>query len=106
MHYLLMQSWHHFCFVTSLYMDTAQHSIGCDMLRAADACRRLVERLVGAGDPRTASIVAAIAEEERAHVAVGEHLQQQQQQLLGGLSFVQVCFSAESCCLVHCQRRD
>ncbi|WIA40303.1 hypothetical protein OEZ86_013674 [Tetradesmus obliquus] len=39
--------------------------------RGLDAGRRLVERLKGAGDPRTASIVAAIAEEERAHVAVG-----------------------------------
>lgn len=40
--------------------------------RGLDAGKRLAERLVGAGDARSASIVAAIAEEERAHVAVGE----------------------------------
>ena len=36
-----------------------------------DAGRRLAERLVGWGDNRTAAIVAQIAEEEKAHVAVG-----------------------------------
>ena len=40
--------------------------------RGLDAGKRLAERLVGAGDARSASIVAAIATEERAHVAVGE----------------------------------
>ena len=39
--------------------------------RGLDAGQRLVERLVGAGDRRSAAIVAQIAEEERAHVAVG-----------------------------------
>eukprot|EP00878_Enallax_costatus_P038076 GHUV01043224.1.p1 GENE.GHUV01043224.1~~GHUV01043224.1.p1 ORF type:complete len:182 (+),score=57.46 GHUV01043224.1:262-807(+) len=39
--------------------------------RGLDAGKRLAERLVGAGDARSASIVAAIATEERAHVAVG-----------------------------------
>lgn len=40
--------------------------------RGLDAGKRLAERLVGGGDNRSASIVAAIAVEERAHVAVGE----------------------------------
>jgi len=39
--------------------------------RGLDAGQRLVERLVGAGDKRSASIVELIAAEERAHVAVG-----------------------------------
>jgi hypothetical protein len=39
--------------------------------RGLDAGARLSGRLVGWGDNRTAAIVAAIAEEERAHVAVG-----------------------------------
>ena len=39
--------------------------------RGLDAGQRLAERLVGAGDARTAAIVARIADEERAHVAVG-----------------------------------
>lgn len=41
--------------------------------RGLDAGKRLAERLVGAGDGRSAAVVAAIAEEERAHVAVGEY---------------------------------
>lgn len=40
--------------------------------RGLDAGQRLATRLVGAGDNRSASIVNRIAEEERAHVAVGE----------------------------------
>jgi uncharacterized ferritin-like protein (DUF455 family) len=40
--------------------------------RGLDAGQRLAMRLVGAGDARSAAIVARIAEEERAHVAVGE----------------------------------
>jgi uncharacterized ferritin-like protein (DUF455 family) len=40
--------------------------------RGLDAGQRLVERLVGAGDKRTAGIVQQIALEEKAHVAVGE----------------------------------
>ncbi len=39
--------------------------------RGLDAGPRLVERLTGHGDGRSAAIVAAIASEERAHVAVG-----------------------------------
>ncbi|GLC43664.1 hypothetical protein PLESTM_001501600 [Pleodorina starrii] len=39
--------------------------------RGLDAGGRLVGRLVGFGDSRSAAVVAAIAEEERAHVAVG-----------------------------------
>lgn len=39
--------------------------------RGLDAGQRLAARLVGAGDARSASIVSKIAEEERAHVAVG-----------------------------------
>lgn len=39
--------------------------------RGLDAGQRLVGRLVGAGDKRSASIVARISDEERAHVAVG-----------------------------------
>lgn len=39
--------------------------------RGLDAGGRLAERLVGLGDPRSARIVARIAQEERAHVAVG-----------------------------------
>lgn len=39
--------------------------------RGLDAGQRLATRLVGAGDNRSASIVKRIAEEERAHVAVG-----------------------------------
>ncbi|KXZ48430.1 hypothetical protein GPECTOR_28g840 [Gonium pectorale] len=39
--------------------------------RGLDAGGRLVQRLVGAGDTRSAAVVALIAEEERAHVAVG-----------------------------------
>ncbi len=39
--------------------------------RGLDAGSRLAERLVGLGDTRSARIVARIAEEERAHVAVG-----------------------------------
>eukprot|EP01018_Ginkgo_biloba_P015831 Gb_22756 [translate_table: standard] len=39
--------------------------------RGLDAGPRLVQKLVGLGDNRTASIVAQIAEEEVAHVAVG-----------------------------------
>jgi len=39
--------------------------------RGLDAGCRLAERLVGWGDNRSASIVSKIAEEERAHVAVG-----------------------------------
>jgi hypothetical protein len=40
--------------------------------RGLDAGQRLATRLVGCGDNRSASIVSRIAEEERAHVAVGE----------------------------------
>ena len=40
--------------------------------RGLDAGQRLVERLVGAGDKRTAGVVRQIALEEKAHVAVGE----------------------------------
>lgn len=40
--------------------------------RGLDAGQRLATRLVGTGDNRSASIVNRIAEEERAHVAVGE----------------------------------
>jgi uncharacterized ferritin-like protein (DUF455 family) len=39
--------------------------------RGLDAGPRLVKRLVGLGDNRTAAIVRRISEEERAHVAVG-----------------------------------
>lgn len=39
--------------------------------RGLDAGPRLVEKLVGFGDNRTAAIVRQISEEERAHVAVG-----------------------------------
>lgn len=39
--------------------------------RGLDAGPRLAERLVGCGDNRTAAIVARIALEEKAHVAVG-----------------------------------
>lgn len=39
--------------------------------RGLDAGHRLTSRLVGLGDNRTAAIVRRIAEEERAHVAVG-----------------------------------
>ncbi|EFJ49236.1 hypothetical protein VOLCADRAFT_104455 [Volvox carteri f. nagariensis] len=39
--------------------------------RGLDAGSRLVSRLVGFGDPRSAAVVSLIAEEERAHVAVG-----------------------------------
>jgi uncharacterized ferritin-like protein (DUF455 family) len=39
--------------------------------RGLDAGHRLAQRLVGLGDARSAAIVARIAEEERAHVAVG-----------------------------------
>lgn len=39
--------------------------------RGLDAGQRLSERLVGWGDNRSAAIVAKIADEERAHVAVG-----------------------------------
>lgn len=39
--------------------------------RGLDAGERLAERLVGWGDNRSAAIVAKIAEEEKAHVAVG-----------------------------------
>jgi len=41
--------------------------------RGLDAGPRLAERLVGAGDNRTAAIVRRIADEELAHVAVGVH---------------------------------
>jgi uncharacterized ferritin-like protein (DUF455 family) len=40
--------------------------------RGLDAGQRLATRLVGSGDKRSASIVNRIAEEERAHVAVGK----------------------------------
>eukprot|EP00879_Flechtneria_rotunda_P014811 GHRR01015475.1.p1 GENE.GHRR01015475.1~~GHRR01015475.1.p1 ORF type:complete len:440 (+),score=157.52 GHRR01015475.1:451-1770(+) len=40
--------------------------------RGLDAGKRLVERLVGAEDQRSASIVAVIATEEKAHVALGK----------------------------------
>lgn len=40
--------------------------------RGLDAGPRLAERLVGCGDNRTAAIVARIALEEKAHVAVGQ----------------------------------
>lgn len=39
--------------------------------RGLDAGQRLAQRLVGWGDNRTAAIVAQIADEEKAHVAVG-----------------------------------
>jgi len=39
--------------------------------RGLDAGQRLVDRLVGVGDKRTAGIVARIALEEKAHVAIG-----------------------------------
>lgn len=39
--------------------------------RGLDAGPRLVQKLVGFGDHRTSEIVAKIAEEEVAHVAVG-----------------------------------
>ncbi|XP_024019084.1 uncharacterized protein LOC21385874 [Morus notabilis] len=41
--------------------------------RGLDAGPRLVQRLVGFGDLRTSNIVARIADEEVAHVAVGVH---------------------------------
>ncbi|KAL5573742.1 hypothetical protein UlMin_023339 [Ulmus minor] len=41
--------------------------------RGLDAGPRLVQRLIGFGDLRTSNIVARIAEEEVAHVAVGVH---------------------------------
>ncbi|XP_059663226.1 uncharacterized protein LOC132308941 [Cornus florida] len=41
--------------------------------RGLDAGPRLVQRLVGFGDCRTSNIVARIADEEVAHVAVGVH---------------------------------
>jgi hypothetical protein len=40
--------------------------------RGLDAGQRLVARLMGLGDRRTAGIVAQIALEEKAHVAIGE----------------------------------
>lgn len=40
--------------------------------RGLDAGPRLAERLVGCGDNRSAAIVARIALEEKAHVAVGK----------------------------------
>ena len=40
--------------------------------RGLDAGPRLVEKLVGCGDNRSAAIVSRIALEEKAHVAVGE----------------------------------
>ena len=40
--------------------------------RGLDSGQRLAEKLVGWGDNRTAAIVARIATEERAHVAVGK----------------------------------
>lgn len=71
----------------SLYLDFAQragcHASAADLsarlaivpmcqeARGLDAGPRLVEKLVGLGDNRTAAIVRRIAEEERAHVAVG-----------------------------------
>ena len=39
--------------------------------RGLDAGPRLVQRLIGFGDVRSAGIVQRIAEEEEAHVAVG-----------------------------------
>ena len=39
--------------------------------RGLDAGPKLTERLIGAGDPRSAAIVRRISEEEQAHVAVG-----------------------------------
>lgn len=39
--------------------------------RGLDAGPRLVERLVGAGDSRSAAVVKQICDEEMAHVAVG-----------------------------------
>lgn len=42
--------------------------------RGLDAGDRLAQRLVGMGDNRTSAIVRRIAEEERAHVAVGAWL--------------------------------
>lgn len=39
--------------------------------RGLDAGAKLADRLVGLGDSRSAAIVARIAEEERAHVAIG-----------------------------------
>lgn len=39
--------------------------------RGLDAGPRLVQKLIGFGDHRTSNIVAKIAEEEVAHVAVG-----------------------------------
>lgn len=39
--------------------------------RGLDAGSRLASRLVGGGDARSAAVVALIAAEERAHVAVG-----------------------------------
>ena len=39
--------------------------------RGLDAGPRIAERLVGAGDCRTAAIVRRISDEEHAHVAVG-----------------------------------
>ncbi|KAJ4729687.1 Ferritin/ribonucleotide reductase-like protein [Melia azedarach] len=41
--------------------------------RGLDAGPRLVQKLIGFGDHRTSNIVARIAEEEVAHVAVGVH---------------------------------
>ena len=41
--------------------------------RSLDAGPRLFEKLVGCGDNRSAAIVARIAAEEKAHVAVGEY---------------------------------
>ncbi|KAK9841403.1 hypothetical protein WJX74_005146 [Apatococcus lobatus] len=41
--------------------------------RGLDAGPRLVDRLIGWGDQRSAAIVARIGQEEKAHVAVGVH---------------------------------
>ncbi|KAJ3694228.1 hypothetical protein LUZ60_009708 [Juncus effusus] len=41
--------------------------------RGLDAGPRLVQKLIGCGDKRTSEIVAKIAEEEIAHVAIGVH---------------------------------
>lgn len=69
------------CFRAAVLASPAAHAVApsppCLLLapqeaRGLDAGDRLAKRLVGMGDNRTAAIVWRIAEEERAHVAVGE----------------------------------
>lgn len=60
----------HFCLPGDVVSRMAVVPMGQEA-RGLDAGSRLAERLVGLGDSRSARIVARIAEEERAHVAVG-----------------------------------